>query len=91
MAVAHKDSATGQFVIDVVRGVAPPFDPEAATEQFAKLAKDYRVTRVAGDAYGEEWVASAWGRLRCPLRQEQELRNRRCLFETLPLWTRGLV
>ena len=61
LAVAHEDRATGQFVIDVVRGVAPPFDPEAATEQFAKLAKDF--ASLGGRRRLRGGVGrSAWGR-----------------------------
>ena len=40
LAVGHKEG--DRVIIDVIRGIAPPFDPQEATEQYAKLAKEYR-------------------------------------------------
>ena len=37
-----------RIVIDVCRGVAPPFDPHEATEQYANLAKEYGCLSVVG-------------------------------------------
>jgi hypothetical protein len=62
----HKDRTTGRFVIDVVRGVGPPFDPQSVTEEFAALAKQYRCLSVMGDNFAAEWVAGAW--LKCGIR-----------------------
>jgi hypothetical protein len=45
LAVGHKEG--DRIVIDVCRGIAPPFDPQEATEQYAKLAKEYRCLSVA--------------------------------------------
>jgi hypothetical protein len=60
VAVAHKDRASGQFVIDVARGVAPPFDPQQATKDFAALLRDYKIGSVVGDNFAQEWVQAAW-------------------------------
>ena len=48
-----------RIVIDVCRGVPPPFDPQEATEQYAKLAKEYHCLSVVGDYFAQEWVAGA--------------------------------
>jgi hypothetical protein len=90
VAIAHKDRASGQFVVDVVRGVAPPFDPMQATEGFAKLLRDYHVLSVTGDNFGQEWVQAAWRS--CNMRYtKSELPKSQIYLECLPLFTRGLV
>jgi hypothetical protein len=52
LAVGHKEAE--RIVIDVCRGVPPPFDPQEATEQYAKLAKEYRCLSVVGDNFAQE-------------------------------------
>jgi len=44
----------------VVREIPAPFDPESATEEFAKLLKSYRLSRVTGDRYAGEWCRQAF-------------------------------
>jgi hypothetical protein len=44
VAIGHKDGE--HFVIDVARGVAPPFDPNETTRTFAELCKEYGVSEV---------------------------------------------
>jgi hypothetical protein len=41
--------------LDLIRERRPPFSPEAVTEEFAKLIRSYRCTKVYGDRYGGEW------------------------------------
>jgi hypothetical protein len=74
----------------VCRGAAPPFDPQAVTEQFAALLRDYRITSVAGDNYSAAWVQDSWSK--CGLRYTcSELPKSQIYLECLPLFTRGLV
>jgi hypothetical protein len=88
LAIAHKDGE--RIVIDVCRGVAPPFDPQAATEAFAKLLRDYRILSVTGDNFAQEWVQAAWSK--CGVRYvRSELPKSQIYLECLPLFTRGLV
>jgi hypothetical protein len=56
LAIAHKAGDTA--MLDAVREIRPPFNPEAVVAEFCDLLKTYRVTTVIGDAYGGEWVAS---------------------------------
>ena len=42
-------------MLDVIRERKPPFSPEAVVEEFAKVVRDYRCTKVYGDRYGGEW------------------------------------
>lgn len=88
LAVGHKEG--DRVIIDVIRGIAPPFDPQEATEQYAKLAKEYRCLSVTGDNFAQEWVAAAWSK--CGVRYvKSELPKSQIYLECVPSWTRGLV
>ena len=88
LAIGHKEGE--RIVIDVCRGVAPPFDPQEATEQHANLAKEYRCLSVVGDNFAQEWVQAAWSR--CGVRYvRSELPKSQIYLKCLPLFARGLV
>ncbi len=53
LAIAH--TADGVEVLDAIREIRPPFNPEHAVAEFAGLLKAYRITRVTGDRYAGEW------------------------------------
>jgi hypothetical protein len=53
LAIAHRDG--NMSVIDAIREINPPFSPESAVGEFARLLKSYRVYRIQGDRYGGEW------------------------------------
>jgi hypothetical protein len=94
IAIAHKERSfgkgTGKFVIDVVRGVHPPFDPQTVTQELAALARQYRLSSVVGDNFAAEWVAGAW--TKCNIRYTRcEHVKSQLYLESLPLWARGLV
>jgi hypothetical protein len=57
--IGHKEP-DGRFVADVVRGVAPPFNPADVTRQFAELVHEYGCRKVVSDNYSAEWVSAAW-------------------------------
>jgi len=46
--IGHKEGDS--LVIDVVRGTSGKFNPQAVTKEYAALCKDYRITKVTGDA-----------------------------------------
>lgn len=54
MAIAHKEGES--VVVDAIRVRKPPFSPEAVSEEFASLCKDYRCTSVTGDRYAGEYA-----------------------------------
>ena len=62
LAIGHFEGAQadGRFVLDVVRGAQPPFDPQTTTRAFADLLKEYSLSTVTGDAYSAEWVEGAF-------------------------------
>jgi hypothetical protein len=53
LAIGHQDG--DRAVLDAVREIKPPFSPEAATVDFARLLKSYGICRVTGDRYAGEW------------------------------------
>ncbi len=88
MAVAHQED--GRAVVDALRGVDAPFDPAHVVPAFASLLKEYGVREAVGDAYGAEWVASAFEAEGVTYRRSE--RNKSTLYlEALPGFTRGQV
>jgi hypothetical protein len=88
LAIGHKEGE--HFIADVIRGKGPPFDPQATTQEFAALVKEYRVREVTGDNYAAAWVANAWRN--AGLRYvRSELHKSALYLEALPLFTRGAV
>jgi hypothetical protein len=60
LAIAHREGASGSgtAVIDAIREVRPPFDPESVVAEFAVLLKSYGLAEVVGDKYGGDWPGS---------------------------------
>ena len=90
LALAHRKD--GKFVVDVVRGYAPPFDPAVVTRELSELVKRFGCNgEVVGDNYAAEWLKTAWER--------EGLRYRLCkltsasqvYLECVPLFTQGIV
>lgn len=63
LAIAHHERKTQErgerLVLDCVRSVAAPFDPDVAVEGFAETLKEYQILKVRGDRYAGEWVEVA--------------------------------
>jgi hypothetical protein len=59
VAIAHKDK-DGTVVVDALRGVPAPHDPQIVAEDFAKLARNYGCAEVIGDRYSGAWVEQAF-------------------------------
>jgi hypothetical protein len=53
LAIAHTEGDRG--VLDLVREVRPPFDPETVVEEFAQTLRDYKIGQVRGDHYAGDW------------------------------------
>ena len=62
LAIGHFEGAQadGRFVLDVVRGTQPPFDPQVVTRSYAELIKEYALSKVIGDNYSAAWVETAF-------------------------------
>jgi hypothetical protein len=58
LAIAHRERDS--VIIDCVREIVAPFDPEQATTEFVTTLQSYGITRVVGDRYAGAWVQSAF-------------------------------
>ena len=56
LAIAHRDVASGQIVVDLVdkQSGKAPFNPRTAVAKFAQRCKKYQVASVTGDRYAGE-------------------------------------
>jgi hypothetical protein len=88
IAIGHKEG--DRYIVDVIRGARPPFDPNVVTQEFAALCREYGVGSVIGDSYGAEWVQSVWRQAGMSY-QPSDIPKSQIYLETLPLWTRGLI
>lgn len=89
LCIGHREG-TGDgsfFVADVLRGRAPPFDPQAVVQEFVALLKEYKISSVTGDNYSAAWVETAFNKSGIKyVRSEQ---NKSQLYiEALPLFMR---
>jgi hypothetical protein len=88
MAIAHCEE--GITVLDVVREVAPPFNPSEVVDQFCKTMKEYGISRCVGDRYAVEWVVSAFSA--CGVSYEHSEQNKSELYGSLlPMLNSGAV
>ena len=88
LGIAHNEGE--RIVADVIRGRRPPFDPASVAAEYAALAKEYRCSRVIGDAYAGEWVAQAFRSAGVEYGRS-ELPKSGLYLEGLPAFTRGMV
>lgn len=61
-AVGHKDGVI--FVVDAIRETKPPMSPEEVCGEYAAFFKSYKVHRITGDNFADEWPKErfrAWG------------------------------
>jgi hypothetical protein len=58
LGIGHRDKES--ILVDVVREIAAPFDPESATEEFSGVLKSYGIQQVTGDRYAGEWPRQAF-------------------------------
>ncbi|MEX2430301.1 MAG: hypothetical protein WD645_00095, partial [Dehalococcoidia bacterium] len=57
-AVCHRDG--GLIILDAVREIQAPFDPESATTEFVAFLRSYGIRRTTGDRYASQWVQQAF-------------------------------
>jgi hypothetical protein len=89
IAIGHRDEE--RFIVDVIRGTAPPFNPNEVTAEYARLAQDYGILKVCGDNYSGEWVAAAWRDLAGLTYERSELPASQLALEAIPSFARGSI
>lgn len=88
LAIAHAEG--DRMVLDLIRGVTPPFDPNVVVKDFANVIRSYRCASVTGDRYAGEWVRTAFERQGVSY-WHSELSKSEIYLESLPLFTTGAV
>jgi hypothetical protein len=87
--IGHKDN-NDRFICDVLRGREPPLDPQETTREYAALAREYRCSRIYGDAYSADWIVSAFAESDATYLRAEKNKSELYL-EGLPSFSRGLV
>ncbi len=88
LAVGHRDEE--RLVLDVLRGIKPPFDPSAVVKEYCDLLKSYRIYSVTGDRYAGAWVSEQFQRHGVHYRHS-DLTKSELYLESLPLFAQGCV
>jgi len=73
-----------------VRERKPPFSPDAVCQEFASVARAYRVTDLSGDHYAGAWVVAGFARHRVTYRPSDKSKSV-VYREVLPLINAGRV
>jgi hypothetical protein len=88
ISIGHRQGE--RLVLDVCRGIRPPFDPSQVVKEYATLLKSYRCYEVTGDRYAGEWVREAF--LKHGIHYQHSERSKSELYlEALPLFAQGVV
>jgi len=81
-AIGHMESDV--VVVDAIREVPAPFDPETVVAEFVELFRRYGIKETVGDAYASQWCATAFDRHGITYRHS-ELNRSQLYLTTLPL------
>ena len=57
-AIGHREGDL--IVVDCVREITAPFDPESAADEFVRLFQSYGIRQTNGDRYSAQWCAQAF-------------------------------
>src|SRR5260370_22267042 len=60
LAIGHRENDI--TIVDCLREIQAPFDPESATEEFSGVVKTYGVKSGTGDRYAGEWPRKAFAK-----------------------------
>jgi hypothetical protein len=85
-AIAHAEGQT--IVLDLAHEIRPPFNPQTATAEVAKLLKSYGIGTVAGDKYAAGFVIEAFAKNGLTYRYSVDDRSE-IYLNALPLLTSG--
>ena len=87
-AVGHEEN--GVLVLDALREWRPPFDPATVTGELCRLLKTYGISKISGDKFGGDWVASQFRENRVIYEQVNKSKDE-LYAELLPLVNAGQV
>jgi hypothetical protein len=89
LCIGHKES-DNRYIVDALRGRAPPFDPHSVVAEYCTALKDYGISTVAGDNYSAAWAETAFQGAGIAY-QRSEMSKSALYLEALPLFMRGSV
>ena len=88
LSLAHKERE--RYVLDVCRGIRPPFDPSQVVAEFAALLRRYRCSQVVGDKYAAQWTVEAFAKEGIHYKHS-EFTKSELYLESLPLFSQGAI
>ena len=88
LAIAHAEGH--RMVLDLCRGITPPFDPSVVVKEFARVLKSYRCSTVTGDRYAGEWVRESFQQQGITYWHSERTKSE-IYLESVPLFTTGAV
>ena len=68
-AVGHREGDL--IVVDAIREITAPFDPESATDEFVRLFNAYGIKRTHGDRYAAAWCSQAFEKRKIEYRHSE--------------------
>lgn len=89
LAICHKEKS-GNIVLDCIREVQPPFQPQSVVAEFSEWLQDYGVSYIEGDRYSGEWVISEFAKHGISMKNS-ELTSSEIYLEFWPLIMNGSV
>jgi hypothetical protein len=67
--IGHVEGNT--VIVDCLREIPAPFDPESAVGEFVKLFRSYHIAHVYADRYAAAWTAQAFEKRRVAYRHSE--------------------
>jgi len=89
LAITHKEES-GKIVLDCIREVRPPFQPQSVVEEFADVLKAYDVGQIGSDKFAGEWVVAEFAKHGIYV-EGSELSSSELYLNFLPLMMNGSV
>jgi hypothetical protein len=68
-AIGHLEGRT--IIVDCVREITAPFDPESAVDEFARLYRSYGIGKTNGDRYAAAWCSHAFEKRKIEYRHSE--------------------
>ena len=88
LAIAHAEG--NRMVLDLCRGISPPFDPSVVVKEFARVLTSYRCSTVTGDRYAGEWVRESFQQQGITYWHSERTKSE-IYLESVPLFTTEAV
>lgn len=89
LAIGHKEQ-DGRVVVDALKEIRAPFNPDAAVGTLAETLRAYRVNGVTGDRYGGTWPSSRFSAKGIYYRPSEKPKSELYL-DALPVLSSGRV